>query len=154
MSLPLLHEAVGDEGAVYGVELSPDMLGRELGRVEEAGWRNVHLVEADAETFELPEPVDGILCFYTHDIVLPRAVGFLSLGDRVVAAGAKLAHGWRGWLVNPLTVAYSLPAVTTRDVRHAYRPFSVLEELLGDVCVEEHWLGSQYLGSEAGRREP
>lgn len=149
LSLPLLRAAVGDEGGVYGVELSPDMLARARRRVEEAGWRNVRLYEANAETFELPEAVQGILCFYTHDILLspialPRAVGLLVPGGRVVAVGGKLVHGWRG-LINPITVAYSLPAVTSRDVRRSYRPFAVLEEFLRDVHVEERWLGSQYL---------
>ncbi len=149
LSLPLLQAAVGATGAVYGVELSPDMLARARRRVEEAGWRNVRLFEANAEDFEVPEPVHGILCFYTHDILLsptavPRAVGFLVPGGRVVAVGAKLVHGWRG-LINPITVAYSLPAVTSRDVRRSYRPFAGLEELLRDFHLEERWLGSQYL---------
>ena len=149
LSLPLLRDAVGDDGVVYGVELSLDMLARARTRVAEAGWRNVQLIEANAESFELPEPVHAILCFYTHDILLsptalPRAIGFLAPEGRVVAAGAKLVHGWRA-LINPITVAYSLAAVTSRDVRRAYRPFAALEELLRDVQVEERWLGSQYL---------
>ena len=118
------------------------------GNRQKAKWRNVQLFEADA-TFELPEPVHAILCFYTHDILLsptalPRAIGFLAPEGRVIAAGAKLVHGWRA-LINPVTVAYSLTAVTTRDVRRSYRPFAALEELHRDVHVEERWLGSQYL---------
>lgn len=149
LSLPLLRDAVGDDGVVYGVELSPDMLARARTRVAGAGCCNVQLIEANAESFELPEPVHGILCFYTHDILvsptaLRRAIGFLAPEGRVVAAGAKLVHGWRA-LINPITVAYSLPAVTSRDLRPAYRPFALLEELLRDVQVEERWLGSQYL---------
>jgi len=73
-------------------------------KVEADGWKNVRLVEADAETLELDECLDGILCFYTHDIMvsptaLPRALQYLKPGGRVVAAGAKLARGWRGWLI-------------------------------------------------------
>ena len=156
LSVPLLRDAVGESGVVYGVELSPDMLLRARRRVERAGWRNVRLIEGDAETFELPERVQGILCFFTHDILLsatalPRAIGRLSPGGAVVAAGARLVEGWRGWLINPLTVAYSLPAVTTRDVRRSYRPFAVLEPLLVDLRVDERLLGSHYLAW--GRKE-
>ena len=157
LSLPLLREAVGGAGVVYGVELSPDMLVRARARVKAAGWSNVILIEANVETFELPEPVHAIQCFYTHDILLspiavPRALEWLVPGGAAVAAGAKLVHGWRGWLINPISVAYSLTAVTTRDARRSYRPFSALEERLVDFHVEEHWLGSQYLAWGTRRR--
>jgi YHS domain-containing protein/SAM-dependent methyltransferase len=147
LSLPLLRAAVGASGAVYGVDLSPDMLAAARRRCSEAGWTNVHLIEADAERFELPEPLDGLLCFYTNDILLsptalPRAFGFLRPGARVVAAGAKLAHGWRGTLVNPLTRAYSGLAIT-RELVH--EPYAMLRTRLAGFLVEERALGSQYL---------
>lgn len=51
--------------------------------------------QADAESFELPEAVDALLCFYTNDILisptaLPRAFGVLRPGARIVVAGVKL----------------------------------------------------------------
>jgi len=156
LSLGLLRDAVGETGHVYGVDASPDMLARARERVAAAGWYNVQLILADAETFELPEPVDALLCFFTHDIVLsetalPRAMQFLGPDARVAAAGVKLTHGWRGWIINPVTVAYSLPAVTRRDIERSFRPFAVLEALVADLRVEEQWLGSHYLAS--GRRD-
>jgi demethylmenaquinone methyltransferase/2-methoxy-6-polyprenyl-1,4-benzoquinol methylase len=150
LSLPLLWEAVGESGVIYGAELSPDMLARARERIDAAARRNVRLLEVNAELLQLPEAVHGILCFFTHDILLspaalPRAMGFLAPGGRVVAAGVKLAHGWRGWILNPLTVACSLPAVTTRDVRRSFRPYARLEELVDEFRVEERGMGSLYL---------
>jgi demethylmenaquinone methyltransferase/2-methoxy-6-polyprenyl-1,4-benzoquinol methylase len=157
LSLPLLREAVGDSGKVYGVELSPDMLAVARAKVQSAGWRNVELIEADAETFEIDSPLDEILCFYTHDIMLsptalPRALKHLKVGGRMVAAGGKLTRGWKGWLVNAITIAYSLPAVTTLDRARSYEPFAPMAQLLTDFHVEERKLGSQYLawGTFAG----
>ena len=154
LSLPLLRTAAGESGAVYGVDLSPDMLATARRRIREAGWTNVRLIEADAERFELPERLDALLCFYTNDILLsptalPRAIGFLRPGARVVVAGAKLASGWRGALVNPLTRAYSALAVT-RNLVH--EPWQVLRQHLAGFAVEERGLGSQYLAS--GTRQP
>jgi demethylmenaquinone methyltransferase/2-methoxy-6-polyprenyl-1,4-benzoquinol methylase len=150
LSFPLLRAAVGDGGIVYGVDVSPDMLDRARGKIAEAGWTNVLPVEGDAEHLPLKEPVDGVLCFYTHDIMLsptalPRVIQSLRPEGRMVAAGAKLARGWRGWVINPLTVLYSLPAVTTLDHRRSYEPFSLMRSLLTDFTVEERLLGSQYL---------
>ena len=147
LSLPFLRAAVGASGVVYGVDLSPDMLAVARRCCAERGWTNVHLIEAMAESFELPEAMDGLLCFYTNDILLspsavPRALGFLRAGARVVAAGAKLTRGWRGALVNPVTRAYSGLAVT-RGL--AQEPWAKLRKHLADFHVEERWLGSQYL---------
>jgi demethylmenaquinone methyltransferase/2-methoxy-6-polyprenyl-1,4-benzoquinol methylase len=160
LSLPLLRAAVGDRGTVYGVEVSPHMLGRACAKVADSGWTNVLLVEADAESVEIEEPLDGIVCFYTHDIMLspialPRLMQSLRPEGRVVAAGAKLVRGWRGWLINPLTVLYSLPAVTTLDRRRSYEPFSLMRSLLTDFTVKERLLGSQYLawGSAPAKKE-
>jgi ubiquinone/menaquinone biosynthesis C-methylase UbiE len=54
-NLPHLRDAVGPEGAVVGVDLTPGMLSQARERVERAGWRNVHLVQGDAAR----PPVDG-----------------------------------------------------------------------------------------------
>ncbi len=94
--------------------------------------------------------VNGILCFYTHDIMLspialPRAVTYLEPGGRVVAAGGKLVRGWRGQLINPITIAYSLFAVTELDRERSYEPFALMRDILVDCHVEERKLGSQYL---------
>lgn len=133
LSLPLLREAVGGSGRLYGAELSPDMLAVARAKVQSAGWRNVDVIEANAETFEIDEPVDGILCFYTHDIMLsptalPRAIRHQKRGGRVTAAGGQLMRGWVGWLVNPVTIAYSLPAVTTLDRARSYEPFALMRQ--------------------------
>ncbi|MBI4203722.1 MAG: methyltransferase domain-containing protein [Betaproteobacteria bacterium] len=148
LSIPLLRQAVGDAGTVYGIEVSPDMLAIARRKATDGTWQNVRLFEADAETFELEELLDGMLCFYVHDITmsstaLPHAMKFLKPAGRLVAAGGKLARGWRGWLINPVTVAYALPFITTFD--RSRPPFTIVLELIPECYVEERLLGSQYL---------
>lgn len=147
LSFPLLRAAVGNSGVVYGVDASRDMLAVAHQRCSRAGWENVRLLEADAEAFELPEQVDGLLCFYTNDIVrsdaaVARALQFLRPGATVVAAGAKLARGWRGLLVNPITRAYSSLAITHPLV---HEPYAKLRGVLASFSVEEQAMGSGYL---------
>ncbi len=149
LSLPLLVEAVGRQGRVVGAELTPEMLVRAREKVRTAGWQNVTLVQANAEELDLGEQFDAILAFYTHDIITSplaaeRAVAHLKPGGRLVAAGGKLARGWRSPL-NAITIAYSWPAITNYDLEAARRPWAHLERLLGPLEVKERLFGTTYL---------
>ncbi|MBA2698171.1 MAG: methyltransferase domain-containing protein, partial [Nocardioidaceae bacterium] len=53
LNLPLLRAAVGEQGTVVGLDLSPQMLSRARRRVRVAGWDNVHLHCGDASTTAL-----------------------------------------------------------------------------------------------------
>jgi hypothetical protein len=90
-----------------------------------------------------------------HDIMtspgaVDVALGALRPGGRFVAAGVKLARGLRGALLNPLTLAVSLPVIT--HVAGLDRPWALLEARLGALEVEEHlWAPPT---SHAGSRRP
>lgn len=47
-NLPILREAVGPEGRVVGVDVSPGVLGVARDRIDSHGWQNVHVVRGDA----------------------------------------------------------------------------------------------------------
>ena len=151
LSIPLLVEAVGPYGRVVGAELSPEMLARARQKGESAGWLNVALVQANAEELDLGEQLDGILAFYTHDIMasavaIERVLAHLKPGGRFAAAGVKLVAGWRTPL-NAITTAYSWPAVTNWHPEVARRPWAHMERLLGHVQVRERLLGTGYLAA-------
>lgn len=150
LSFDLLGRAVGHAGRVIGVDASPHMLAEARERIAANGWTNVEVMEANAEDIRLaPDSVDGVLCFYTHDIMnspsaLDVALGALRPGGRFVAAGVKLARGIRGAILNPFTLAVSLLAIT--NTTGLNRPWSRLEERLGALQIEEHAWGTAYLG--------
>lgn len=149
LSFDLLEQAVGPQGHIIGVELSPDMLMRARQKIDSHGWTNITLIEGNAEEVDLaPESVDAVLCYYTHDIMhseraLARAVNALRPGGRFVTAGAKRASGLAGLLINPLTRAYSLPFVT--NLSGTARPWAHLEHLMGPLEVDERLWGSGYV---------
>jgi ubiquinone/menaquinone biosynthesis C-methylase UbiE len=58
-NLSHLRDAVGSSGTVVGVDLTPGMLTQAQERVENAGWANVHLVQADAADPPV-RAVDGV----------------------------------------------------------------------------------------------
>lgn len=149
LSFEPLEETVGPIGRIIGVDVSPDMLAKAREKIAAYGWSNVTLIESNVEETTLePESVDAVLCFYTHDIVcseraLQVAIRALRTGGRFVAAGVKLASGVRGLLLNPLTLAYSLPAVT--NVSGLDRPWAGAERLLDHLDIEEHLAGTAYV---------
>lgn len=88
-NLPALREAVGPEGRVVGVDLTPAMLDRARGLVERRGWENVSLVCGDA-THPPVRLADGVLAtFVTSLFPDPYAVvsEWCELADDVVVAG-------------------------------------------------------------------
>lgn len=142
-----LRSAVGPSGRIIAADLSPDMLMRARARVSRQGWRNVEIVEANAETLRLEEPLDGVLSVCTHDIMassraVQNAVDKLVPRGRFVAAGIKLTSGLRGIVLNPLTHASAL-----RGTIHPVtaKPWSHLESALGSVELEERCLGMAYI---------
>ena len=151
LSFALLEQAVGRNGRIVGVELSPDMLARARGKVASHGWMNLTLIEANAEEVDLPpESVDAVLCFFTHDIMnsrraVERAVSALRLGGRFVVAGGKRANGWRGLLVNPVMLVCSLPFIT--NLSGVARPWMHLESMIGSLTIEARLWGSAYIAS-------
>lgn len=109
LSFGLLRDAVGAQGAVAGIEHSPDMAALARGRIAAAGWDNVHVVEAaaedaqvaaDAAQLPLPAtPFDAALFNYTHDILRsPPAVANLlrqlKPGAQIAVAGMKFPPRW------------------------------------------------------------
>ncbi len=147
LSFDLLQQAIGLQGQIIGVELSPDMLARARDKVAKQGWKNVKLIEANAEEVDLErESVDAVLTIYTNDIIqsrlaVERAVKALRPGGRFLAAGVKRARGLRGLLLNPVTLAYSLPFIT---MPLTVSPWTHLEDLLGPLDVEQYQMGTQF----------
>lgn len=99
LSFPALLDAIGPDGAVFGVEQSPDMLALAHRRIATAGWNNVTLIEAAAQAVVLPHAVDALLFNYTHDVIRsPAALDNLfrqaAPGARVAAAGIRHPPRW------------------------------------------------------------
>ncbi len=149
LSFDLLQQAIGPQGQIIGVEVSPDMLARAQEKVAREGWTNVTVLEANAEEVELePESVDAVLSYYTHDIMtsrraVERAVRALRPSGNFMAAGFKRAAGLRGLLLNQITLAYSRPFIT--NTSGTARPWAHLEDLLGPLQVEERLWGTAYI---------
>ncbi|MGI9601002.1 MAG: class I SAM-dependent methyltransferase [Acidimicrobiales bacterium] len=146
-SFELLRAQVGHTGRVTGVDLSDAMASVARQRIGDHGWRNVDVVVGDAATVTLPDRVDGVLFFETHDLlrtpaVVQRSVSAARPGARVVAFGPSTSVRW-AVPVNAIVRSVAKRYVTTFDGFD--EPWSHLARLLPDLRVHRLFLGGAYL---------
>lgn len=111
-NLPHLRAAVGPEGQVVGIDLSPGMLERARGRVERRGWDNVTVVEGDVLDPPLDGPVDGVtsgflaVMYDDPDRLIETWAGYLADGGAIGNVYANPSDRSYGPAPNALLSAY------------------------------------------------
>lgn len=117
LSFPLLREAVGHEGEVVGIDVSPEMTKLARLRIAEAGWTNVTCLESTIESADIPGPIDAVLFNFTHDVMrsapaLERIFTTAGPDARIAIAGMKYVPWWMA-PVNVIVRAKARPYMTT-----------------------------------------
>ncbi|WP_267643653.1 class I SAM-dependent methyltransferase [Haloarchaeobius amylolyticus] len=158
VNLAMLREAVGPGGQVIGLDLSRKMLDRARTRLEERGWQNVSLVQADATAPHVQaDQLDGVLATTavsaTPDVrsTVRNVSEALCPGGRFALYDIRLVPAGPGTVLNPV-------------VRRFYRLFgnwndeeSVLDELHAAFdrteLVRSFALGTNYIAVAENRRE-
>lgn len=147
LNFPGLEEAVGPEGRIIGIDLSPDMLAHARDRITEHGWQNVTLIESAIDAAQIPLDVDALLFCMTHDILqtpaaLENVFRHTKPGARVASLGYKWAPWWTGpW--NYFIWNFTRYAITTRE--GFGKPWRLLPRFVPDLRVETMSLGSMYI---------
>jgi len=134
LNFALLHEAVGQEGKIIGVDLTDSMLSRAREQIRGKGWSNVELVQSDAASFEFPRAVNGIISTFAitlvaeYEHVIRAGSEALLPGGRFVVLDFKMPSNWLIRLA-PLLVLTLRPFGVTIDLanRHPWEaPMCVL----------------------------
>lgn len=147
LSFDPLQAKVGADGAIVGIEQSPEMLERARARVAENRWNNVTLIGASVEDAAIPIAADAALFHFTHDIMrtpgaLANIVNDLKPGARVVAAGLK----WAPVRTMPLNLfVWNAALRSTSTLEGLARPWSNLEQILQNIEVEQTLGGTVYI---------
>ena len=149
-SFPFLVHAVGPDGEVMGVEISPDLAAIAQKRIDQERWNNVRVAVGPAQTIALPGIFDGLLLFAAHEVLtspdaLDHLLAHLNKGDRIVAFGAKLSNSRRGRLLNPLLRLLTQTLLPASSAPVDARPWRFLEDRIGKLHVEERMAGLLYL---------
>lgn len=151
LNFPYLLEAVGPEGKVIGVDLTPAMLAEARERIQTHGWRNVELVQADASQFAFPQGVDGVFSSFAlsimpnHRDIIRNAAQALTDGGRLVTLDLKLTNGALSFL-NPIGVLITRPFGGTYEAGRR-KPWEEMRKHLTDVRVKEFYFGFVYIAS-------
>lgn len=163
INFSLLRKAIGPSGKIVGVDQNSSMLAEARARAEEEGWKNVELVQCNAEEFSFPEKVDGVLSTY--------ALGYIKRFEDVVVNGCNaLAPGrhlsildlkspsnrYLSKVVSPLIVLLLRNYGVADDYIAPYRIHGVekiVRQSLEDTLVRNWYLDSTYVisGRSAGR---
>jgi SAM-dependent methyltransferase len=153
-----LLEKVGPQGAVVGIEESPEMAAIARERIAHEGWRNVTVVQSGAEDAQIAVTADAALFCAVHDILqspdaLRNVMNHLRPGARVAAGGGKWAAPW---MVAVNIQARLLHAPFVRSFEGFDQPWKNLEQLIEDVHVRELAFGSGYVltGRKGRSRRP
>jgi protein-L-isoaspartate O-methyltransferase len=150
----LLLEKVGSQGAVIGIEASPEMAAIARERVAREGWPNVTIVQSGAQDAQIAGTADAALFCAVHDILqspdaLQNVMDQLRPQAPVAAGGGKWAAPW---LVGVNMQARMLHAPFVQSFEGFDRPWHHLEPLIEDVQVQEVAFGSGYVLTGRSRR--
>jgi demethylmenaquinone methyltransferase/2-methoxy-6-polyprenyl-1,4-benzoquinol methylase len=150
-NLEALSAAVGRDGKVIGVDLSPGMLEVAQGKVDAAGLVNVELVEADMTTYDPPTGTAAALSTYAMEMlpnyqeVIDSLAGHVRPGGRVVLNGLRHPDRWPEW-VTSLGSALSRPFGVS-DAYQQHRPWEAIERSMIDIVYDDAMAGAAYLSA-------
>jgi ubiquinone/menaquinone biosynthesis C-methylase UbiE len=147
-NLPLLVDAVGPSGKVYGIDVSTGMLDRAKDLVERRGWSNVELRVEDAARLSGPDQLDGVLFGLSYAVLpeprtaLKAGWHLLRPGGRLVIVEGSLPDNLLGRLLRPPVLALSRLTVLGDPDVHGWKD---LAELSPDVQTRWLQFGTYYV---------
>lgn len=149
LNFALLHDAVGQEGKIIGVDLTDSMLSVARERIRERGWSNVELVQSDAGLFDFPSQVNGVISTFAitlmpryEDVIRASSEALLPCG-RFVILDFKFPSNWLARLA-PLLVLTLRPFGATVDLANRH-PWEAMGKYLSHVSVAELYGGIAYI---------
>lgn len=100
LSFPLIREAIGTNGKIIGIEVSPDMAYIAKKKVNDNNWDNIEILVNAVENANIPKQINAVLFKYTHDVIqsLPALQNIFKNildGSNIAMSGMKLISGWK-----------------------------------------------------------
>jgi ubiquinone/menaquinone biosynthesis C-methylase UbiE len=149
-SFSYLLDAVGPEGEVVGVEISPETAINARKRIAKNTWNNARVLVSAAEKATLDGEFDGLLMFAAPDVYAsPQALAnlfpHLKSNARVVVFGGKLSRHRFGKIPNLLFQLMFSRLTFPSTPRMDYEPWALLQSRVHEFHVEEYFFGLMFL---------
>lgn len=147
-NFPFLVEAIGPEGRVVAVDISPAMLQRARGYALKNGWENVEFILGDVTETRLPE-ADAAAAFWClvsiphYRLALKNIVSSLRNGGRLAVLDFKRMDSFPGRVLNP--IFEMIGRMTHQDVTR--EPWLAMEEILASLEMREWKFGGVLLSN-------
>jgi ubiquinone/menaquinone biosynthesis C-methylase UbiE len=144
-----LEKAVGKSGKIIGVDLTDAMLDQARGRVQNAGWENIELVQVDLAEYDFPNGVSGILSTLAitlvpeYDEVIRNGSMALMPGGRMAILDFKEPENWPKWLVR-FAAWLNKPYGVSLDLASRH-PWESISRHLSVIKFREYYHGALYL---------
>lgn len=141
-NFPLLVEAVGSNGRIIAVDISPGMLRRAKDRAQKNGWQNIEFVQGDVCEISLPKAhaAAAFWCMVSipdYQKAMDNIVSSLLPAGGFAVLDFKRIEGFPGAIINPIS-GY-ICQLTHQDINR--EPWLHLEKLLHDVQRRQWRLG-------------
>lgn len=151
LSFAPIMERIGPKGRLIGVDLTPGMLSIARKRIDDFGWDNVELVEADISAYEIPAGINGILAVgafgYIADyltVIKGISLSLAPSGCLVILDGKQPSH-WPDWLFRCF-VGLFRPFHLNLDY-FAGHPWEAVDDFFQETTWEELYGGLMYISS-------
>jgi demethylmenaquinone methyltransferase/2-methoxy-6-polyprenyl-1,4-benzoquinol methylase len=148
LNFPYLFQAVGPEGRIIAVDLSPNMLQKAKERAQKNGWNNFEFIQGDVSRIELPD-ADAATAFWCmisipeYKMALENIISSLESGGRLSVLDFKRINDFSGAVLNP--VFNQICRFTHQDVNR--EPWLHMEQLINNVQIREWKLGGLLLSN-------
>lgn len=149
LNFSLLQRAVGPNGKIIGVDLTPQMLDQARARIRRHGWSNVQLAQCDAADYRFPQKLDGAMSFCAitlmteYDAIIRNGAEALSPGKRFVIFDLKEPRYAPEWLMK-LAVGIERPFGVERELA-ARHPWESFPKYLNHTVVNPVYFGFAYI---------
>lgn len=157
LTFPLIAAKIGSSGKIIGVDISSQMLSVAKKRVDAARWKNVELIHADIETYDIPAGISGVISTGVFGYiskpkqVLEKVHRSLVKHGKVVIIDGKRPQKWPS-VVFRLFVKLSSPYGLTESYFDNNTP-QLVSRLFSTVTFEELYGGLLYVASGEKRND-